>query len=380
MSSMLRLLLTLVLAAGASVATTTAPPRAAAAAPATVAAVGHIDEVTYDPFVTGPGTMLVRGWAYDEHTPDRSMQVRVATPVAPGPPNIYQTPERYRETFGWANESRPDVNRALGITGSHGFRLTVPIFVGTFRMCLTPADVDHHALFCRDVTTAARSPIGTLESVSAVAGGVRVKGWSFDPDDVSSLLYSISANGAQVAAGRANDTRPDVAVAYPKHGAEHGFDTTFPLPAGRATVCVTTGDESPPRGAPLGCRTVTVSRDHSPVGRYDTLTDRSGTLVARGWATDPDTGGTVTVRATFAGDGSTATTVADAVRPHFLGTYRAKDARHGFSVALPVPFYRDGARYTLCVAAIDDDPAGAVTELGCRTVSVTVSSRTPIQG
>jgi len=83
------------------------------------------------------------------------------------------------------------------------------------------------------------SPFGTADSIARVPGGIRVAGWSIDPD------LRLNANQVHVVVdvtvfnlGNAAVGRPDVGAAFPYWGANHGFDTVLPVTLGPNNVCV----------------------------------------------------------------------------------------------------------------------------------------------
>ena len=66
-----------------------------------------------DRAVANGDTVLLQGWAFDTDEPDTPIQVAVY---------------RNGEGVGWfpTGGSRPDVNAVLGISGRHGFSISVP--------------------------------------------------------------------------------------------------------------------------------------------------------------------------------------------------------------------------------------------------------------
>ena len=77
--------------------------------------IGCVDEVKS----TSPGTIYVRGWAYDKDIPSQSIKVHVYVggPWNSGAPGYEIS----------ANVSRPDVNQTFGISGKHGFSTTINV-------------------------------------------------------------------------------------------------------------------------------------------------------------------------------------------------------------------------------------------------------------
>jgi hypothetical protein len=71
-------------------------------------------------------------------------------------------------------------------------------------------------------------------------GAVHVVGWAADGDSpLTPLTVRISVDGGPATTTTANVSRPDVATAFPKFGATHGYDVTVPASANPQQVCVT---------------------------------------------------------------------------------------------------------------------------------------------
>jgi hypothetical protein len=96
--------------------------------------------------------------------------------------------------------------------------------------------------------------------VAPVNGGVSVKGWAIDPDQVASIPVHVYVDSDGYAV-TADASRPDVEVAFPLvAGADHGFDATVPAAPGPHQVCVYAINASGTGyNVLLGCRTVTVA-------------------------------------------------------------------------------------------------------------------------
>lgn len=206
--------------------------------------VGDINEVSR----TGQSA-LVRGWAFDSDTTgpilvDAWVNGRWAASIN-------------------ANQPRPDVKQAFPLQGdSHGFSATLPLKAGSNQICLHGINVAGGAntlLGCRTVTVPANSPIGDVNQVTAVTGGVQVSGWTFDPDTTDSIFADVWVNGAWKATLTADVRRTDVQAAYVNQSANHGFAGTVALAPGQANVCVYGINVGFGSNALLGCRTVTVA-------------------------------------------------------------------------------------------------------------------------
>ncbi|MGW4466390.1 fibronectin type III domain-containing protein [Micromonospora sp. NPDC004704] len=101
-------------------------------------------------------------------------------------------------------------------------------------------------------------PIGSVDEVSPGPAGLRVRGWSIDPDTANPIDVHVYLDGAYVRTVNASGSRPDVAAVHPPYGAAHGYDLTVPAGPGQHTVCVYginvgTGTVN----TQLGCGTVT---------------------------------------------------------------------------------------------------------------------------
>ncbi len=74
-------------------------------------------------------TATVTGWALDPGNPATATSVQIT--------------DNARAVTGWTTTTvnRADVNTALGVVGTHGFQLNVPLTVGSHRLCSTAAAV-----------------------------------------------------------------------------------------------------------------------------------------------------------------------------------------------------------------------------------------------
>ena len=89
-------------------------------------------------------------------------------------------------------------------------------------------------------------------------GRVAVAGWAIDPDTASPTDVHVYVDGTLAVVGPANQTRPDVGIAYPLYGPNHGFSISAPISRGRHEVCVYAINQGPgTENRLLACRTVT---------------------------------------------------------------------------------------------------------------------------
>jgi Domain of unknown function (DUF1906) len=119
------------------------------------------------------------------------------------------------------------------------------------------------------VSTGDSDPRGSFDSVSSPAAGqVQVSGWAFDPDAPAKPVAIRAYLGGKIGEGGASryelgpvasQQRTDLSLLYPRAGAAHGFDASFPvIGSGRQRVCVYAIDIGPGKDKLLGCRAVGV--------------------------------------------------------------------------------------------------------------------------
>ncbi|MGI9579100.1 MAG: hypothetical protein ACR2OH_12945 [Microthrixaceae bacterium] len=249
---------------------------------------------------------------------------------------------------------RMKMTRRRGLR-SIGWMVLAIALVGT--ACLGPGQFD----------PTGRAPIGALELVVDAAGGIRVKGWTLDPETSASLVVKVGSEGV-VHDVLANRSRPDVAAAYPGYGAAHGFDYTFgPLPAGLRGICVWVPNQY---GAGddrlLGCQNIQVT-DGTPVGALESLTSLAPrTITASGWVFDPNTTASSEIVVNI--DGNLAARVrADDYRADIAAAYGRGSS--GYQVDVEA----EPGSHQVCVATFNIG-YGIDRLLGCDTVVVAEST------
>lgn len=180
------------------------------------------------------GGVEVAGWALD---PDTNQSIQV---------HVYVDGSGIALT---ADLERADVGRLYPLNGSaHGFAKTVPAEPGQRNVCVYAINTGpggHTLLNCTVVTVTdpptepdlGRAPIGNVETLRAVAGGVEVGGWALDPDTSQPIQVHVYVDAAGTAI-TANLERGDVGRAFPAAGAHHGFVSTVPAGFGQHRVCV----------------------------------------------------------------------------------------------------------------------------------------------
>jgi hypothetical protein len=206
---------------------------------------GSIDAITarYD-------TVRVRGWAIDPNTAD-PVGVRV-----------------YVDGVGraalTASSSRPDIGKALPAYGpNHGFDLTgLQLGNGAHQVCVYAINLGigaaNSTLGCRTVRTSG-NPVGGVDAFVEAVGGVKVRGWAFDPDVATPITVRVYVDGAFRQSLPAGSPRPDVASSVPGAGPDTGFTgDKIMTPPGSHQVCVYGINAGIGTSSTLGCATVTV--------------------------------------------------------------------------------------------------------------------------
>lgn len=310
-----------------------------------------------DAVSTSLGTVTVAGWALD---PDTTSSIWV---------HVYV--DNAFATATLASGSRPDVAAVYGKGDLHGFAVALPVSGGTHQVCLYAIDAQggvNPQFACRTVTVVNHEPIGTIDTARTSPTAVTLSGWAFDPDTSSPISVHYYIDGRWSGAVTASSPRPDVAAVY-GNGDLHGYTVTLPASAGTHTVCAYGIDTSGGVNAQIACRTFTIASlaPTPPTGVIDSVVGGAGTVVATGWAFDPNTSGAIVVQMTLDGvlvsSAPTSATRADVAQVYGLATQN-----HGYRTTV----YATAGNHTLCVNALDSD-SSAPSSLGCRDVTVTDS-------
>jgi hypothetical protein len=300
-----------------------------------------------------PGGIQISGWALD---PDTTGPIKVEVRV-----------DGRRVAVAGADHLRADVARSYPAYGSaHGFDATPTLAQGTHSICASAVNVGAGTastqLLCRTITLNYQ-PRGTLAALRQVPGGIRITGWTLDPDTSASIKAYFRLDGRPTRWAAANVNRPDVARSYPGAGPLHGFDMTVSAPAGTHQVCayghnVVAGS----RDTSLGCHTIKL--DFAPSGALEAAARgaRSATITVTGWTADPDTSNSIKVRVSLDGHG-TATGLAD-LRRDDIDRARHLSGQHGYHVTAPA----SDAEHRVCVTALNAGYGTADRTLGCTVV------------
>ena len=213
------------------------------------------------------------------------------------------------------------------------------------------------------VSFADGTPIGTLDKLVANPGGLRAVGWAFDPNDkTAAARVNARVDGDFVAGMAADIPRDDVAAAYPKAGANHGFNFFVPVPEGEHTVCIRVKNVGDGSNLTLNC--VTKTFDYGPRGALETLATQPGHLVVSGWVIDWDEPtDPVTVNVLI--DSTTTKLIANKFRKDIATSRPAAGGNHGFAATLPLA----QGTHQICVTAVNIG-YGSNNSLGCKSITL----------
>ena len=313
--------------------------------PTGVSPTGFIDRVT-----ATADSVTATGWALDPDTRD--------------PIGIHMYLDGASQAFV-ADQSRPDVDAALGKGPNHGFSATMPATPGPHRACVWAINSDYGTpntlLGCRDVTVVDTPPTGYVDSITTTSSSITGSGWALDPDTNAPVSIEVTVDGGPKQTFTADASRPDIDAVFHR-GANHGFTFTVPATTGQHTVCIAALNANAGPSTAFGCRTVTVS-DRSPTGFIDSVTATSTTITAAGWALDLDTNDPISIQVALDG-GAPQTFLANTSRPDLDPVFH-RGTNHGFTVTLPA----SAGQHSVCITALNAG-AGPATPFGCRTVSV----------
>jgi hypothetical protein len=211
-----------------------------------VRAVGSVPTGRVDSITTTAKAIQLRGWAIDGDS------------TAPINVDVYVDGVGRRVA---ANVARSDMAKAYPAYGAaHGFSASIAAAPGPHQVCVYAINVGagsgNPTLQCATAEVGS-APVGSLDSATAVSGGVAVKGWAWDADTTAPVAVHVYVDTAMTPT-TANQARGDVQRAHPAAGANRGFATTVGAAPGAHRVCVYGIDANGGTNTTLGCSTVTV--------------------------------------------------------------------------------------------------------------------------
>lgn len=210
------------------------------AAPATRPPVGHVDAVR----VSGL-TASVAGWAADPNNPTVSIRVHVYVGAA--------------GAAFTANRVRAKVNRALGVSGNHGFSNSVRLKAGANKVCAYAIGTkagNNTLLSCKTVQAVPPTQ-GSFDRLAASGATATVTGCALDRNapsrSISVHVYVTPGSTRTALVGTtANRPRADVNRVLGVTG-QHGFSVSVSIKAG-SKVCAYAISVLPNNNGLIGCR------------------------------------------------------------------------------------------------------------------------------
>lgn len=294
------------------------------------------------------GGLFVQGWTLDPDTTD-SLEVHAyvnGTLVATATSGV----------------ERPDVGAAFKVASNRGYQLVAPATGGWNEVCMYAINKsfgNHSFLGCR-VGLVGWNPLGSLDTATSSPGGIRVAGWSLDPETPDPIDVHVYLDGRPVLATKAHGERPDIAAFKVNAGSSHGFDESIRANPGFHTVCAYAINVIKGENSLIGCRWVVVSSD--PWGSLDVASGTHDGARVAGWAIDPDVAAPIDVHFYLDGQAVSATT-ASGMRSDVAAANPPFGPEHGFDLVLP-----GAAGQTICAYAINVGP-GPNQLIGCREIS-----------
>lgn len=311
--------------------------------------------------VSAAATGTLEGWAHD---PDSRGPIEV---------HVYRGGPYGKGswvTSAIADTARADVQRVVPTAGpAHGFEVQVPLPPGGDEYCIhaiNTAGGESRLLGCRTVEPKVGSPRGNFEAAAPAPGGIRIEGWALDPDTIDPTRVNVTVDGRSWTSLTADGARPDVARYFPGYGEARGFSAMLNTGGGEHRVCIRAIDVGVGSDVTLGCRTAT-ALGGAPRGNFEAL--RPGAEIGEfdivGWAIDPDTASSTSVRVSVDGR-DLGTYPASAARADVARYFPAYGPEHGFQIPLEL----STGDHRVCVTALDRAGDDEAKSLGCRSVTV----------
>ncbi|WFR66531.1 hypothetical protein P9139_17395 [Curtobacterium flaccumfaciens] len=257
-----------------------------------------------------------------------------------------------------ANTNRPDLAARLGSNNTaHGYSTTLTgITAGKHNVCVFGINTGPGAntlLECKDVTVPGGAPTGVIDAASAVAGTLTIRGWAIDRDSSAATQVQVRVGSKTLGTLTANVKKAGLNSAMPGYGDNHAYSGTVKgFPAGKQTVTVYAKDLSSGNWTQIASKSVSQATGYPWLAVDEVSSKSPGKLLARGWAIDPDTTGTVRVH--FYLDGKALTSIAaDQTKTGLNGAKPGYGDQHAYRLE------RSGitaGKHSLCIIAINQGP------------------------
>lgn len=263
-----------------------------------------------------------------------------------------------------ASVARTDIAaRYPSVGANHGFSLLLNLAAGAHTVCLDAINVGpgvNSRLGCVAITVR-NDPIGNLETVAQVPGGIKFSGWALDLNTANPIVVSFYIDGKYAGQTNASIDRPGLAAVYPTVGSKHAFSQIIAATPGRHTVCAYAINVGP--GTHVKLRCVTLTLKDSPLGNLENVQQAPGGVRISGWAMDAFQTQPVTIRVYVDGRIAAISSAAGS-RPGLLNVFPNMGPNHAFTINTPVPV----GTHRLCAYVIN--PRGG-PNLNLPCVSVT---------
>lgn len=274
-----------------------------------------------------------------------------------------------------ANGNRADLAGRLGSGNTaHGYSTTITgLSPGSHNVCVFGINTgpgSNTLLECRNVTVAGGTPTGVVDGASAVAGKLTIRGWAIDRDSTSATQVQVRVGGKTLGTLNANQQKNGLNAAMPGYGDAHAYNGSVTgFPAGQQTVTVWAKDLSNGAWVKIASKAVQQATGYPWLAVDEVSSKAPGKLVARGWAIDPDTTGTVQVHFYLDGKGL-------ASIPANLTKSGLNSAKPGYGDQHAYRLDRNGigaGTHKLCIIAINVGPGSSNASI-CKSFSTPTGS------
>ena len=143
----------------------------------------------------------------------------------------------------------------------------------------------------KDNYTTNQDPVGHVDEISGGAGKIHIKGWAYDPDNMSkSLKIHVYIGGKAGSVGKTAEIIADVESTDLGISGKHRFDTWINTDLrGDQPVYIYAINSEGGYNPIIGSKTVTIDEiNHDPVGYLERVEFENGKIRVKGWAYDPD--------------------------------------------------------------------------------------------
>ena len=274
-----------------------------------------------------------------------------------------------------ANANRTDLAARLGSNNTaHGFSTTLSgLSAGKHNVCVFGINTGPGAntlLECRDVSISGGTPTGVIDAASAVAGTLTIRGWAIDRDSTSATQVQVRAGNKTLGTLSANQKKAGLNAAKPGYGDNHGYSGSLKgFPAGTQTVRVYAKDLSSGSWTQIATKSVTQPTGYPWLAVDEVASKAPGSFLARGWAIDPDTTGTIRVHFYLDGKG-VANIAADQLKSGLNSAKPGFGDKHGYRLE------KSGisaGKHNLCIIAINTGPKNVNASI-CKPFSTPTGS------